>query len=248
MINVLVFGSNGKMGAHVRNVLNSSSTCQLFCGVDAFKKGDENYKYYSSLSQVEGKPDVIIDFSFHSLCGELLDYAVEKSVPVVLCTTGFTDDEKAKIIKASEKIAIFWSGNMSLGISLLVDFAKKTALAFPNADIEIVEAHHNRKVDAPSGTALMLANSVKEARPNANFVFGRSGEGKRKPEDIGIHALRMANIVGEHEVLVTTETQQILLKHTAYDRALFADGAVAVVPFIISKQNGIFDMKDYIKG
>ncbi len=248
MLKVLVFGSNGKMGSHVREALKNSESCQLFCGVDVMENGNENYPYYNSLSKVEGSPDVIVDFSFHALCGELLDYAVKNSIPVVLCTTGFTEEEKAIIYKASKSIPIFWSGNMSLGISLLVDFAKRTALAFPNADIEIVEAHHNRKVDAPSGTALMLANSIKEARPNANYVLGRGGEGKRQKEDIGIHALRMANIVGEHQVLVTTDTQQIVLKHTAYDRALFADGAVAVIPFIASKQNGIYDMKDYIKG
>ncbi|MBQ2717770.1 MAG: 4-hydroxy-tetrahydrodipicolinate reductase [Clostridia bacterium] len=248
MIKVLVFGSNGKMGGHVRSFLSKSDKAELFCGVDVLAKGDENYPCYKSLDDVQGTPDIIIDFSFHRLIGGLLDYAVAKNIPVIIATTGFDDSEKELIKKASEKIAIFWSSNMSLGIPLLVDFAKKTAEVFPDADIEIVETHHNRKVDAPSGTALMLAEGVKKARPDCEFVYGRSGESKRRKQDVGIHALRMANIVGEHQVLVTTDTQQIVLKHTAYDRALFADGAVSVVPFMIGKPCGIYDMNDYING
>lgn len=248
MIKVLVFGSNGKMGCHVREYVDKNDKTELFCGVDVFATGNENYPCFKSLDEVEGVPDIIIDFSFHRLIAPLLEYAVAKKVPVIVCTTGFDEEEKSLIKKASESIAIFWSGNMSLGIPLLVDFAKKTAEVFPDADIEIVETHHNRKVDAPSGTALMLANGIKEARPDCEFVFGRSGESKRRKQDVGIHALRMANIVGEHQVLVTTDTQQIVLKHTAYDRALFADGAVSVVPFMIGKKCGIYDMKDYIKG
>lgn len=248
MIKVLVFGSNGKMGTHVREFLQKSTVAELFCGVDAVTTGAENYTHYSTLEQVEGTPDIIIDFSFHRLIGGLLDYATAKKVPVIIATTGFDENEKSLIENASKIIPVFWSSNMSLGIPLLVDFAKKTAEVFPDADIEIVETHHNRKVDAPSGTALMLANGVKQARPDCNFVYGRSGECKRQKGDVGIHALRMANIVGEHQVLVTTDTQQIVLKHTAYDRALFADGAVSVVPFMMGKSAGIYNMNDYIKG
>ncbi len=247
MIKVLVFGSNGKMGGHVRNALKKSDVAELFCGVDAVTTGTEDYVHYASLDDVKGTPDIIIDFSFHRLIGGLLNYAVAKNIPIIIATTGFDDDEKKLIFEASKHIPIFWSSNMSLGIPLLVDFAKRTAELFPDADIEIVETHHNRKVDAPSGTAMMIAEGIKQARPDARFVYGRSGEAKREKRDIGIHALRMANIVGEHEVLVTTDTQQIVLKHTAYDRALFADGAVSVLPFMIGKPNGIYDMSDYIK-
>ena len=136
---------------------------------------------------------------------------------------------------------------MSFGIALLCDFAKKAAAAFPDADIEIVEAHHNRKVDAPSGTAVMLANSIKEVRPEAEYVYGRGGEAKRKPNEIGIHALRMANIVGEHEVYITTDSQQLVLRHNAYDRSLFADGAVKATRFLVAQGAGLYTMRDMFK-
>lgn len=248
MKKVLVFGSNGKMGGHVRNSLEKSADATLFCGVDGVSTGNEDYPCYRSLDEVRGSPDVIIDFSFHRLIGGLLDYAVEKNVPVIIATTGFDEFEIQLIRDASKKIPVFYSGNMSLGIALLCDFAKKSTEFFPDADIEIVETHHNRKSDAPSGTALMLAEAVKSVRPQSEFVYGRHGEGRRKKEDIGIHALRMANVVGEHAVYVTTDSQQIILKHTAFDRGLFADGAVGVVGFICGQKPGMYDMNDYLRG
>lgn len=246
MIKALVFASNGKMGQKVRESIAKTEGIEMLCGVDHVTTGKEDYPYYDSLDKVTETPDVIIDFSYHTLIGSLLDFALKKNCPVVIATTGFTADEMNLIEQASKKIPLFLSYNMSMGIALLVDFAKKTAECFPDADIEIVETHHNRKVDAPSGTAIMLANSIKEARPEANFVFGRSGECKRKKEDIGIHALRMANIVGEHSVFVTTDSQQIELKHTAYDRSLFSDGAVWVAKQIVGKPCGLYNMKDLI--
>lgn len=249
MINVLMFGSNGKMGAEVIKVLqNNSNDTRLMCGVDAVTTGTETYPYFKSLDDVKEIPDVIIDFSFHKLIGTVLDYAIKINRPVVVATTGFDESEMKIIREASTKIPVFLSANMSLGIALLVEFAKKTAKAFPDADIEIVETHHNRKVDAPSGTALMLARGIKEVRENANFVYGRSGESKREKNEIGIHALRMANIAGEHAVYVTTDSQQIVLKHTAYSRALFAEGAVKVASFMVGKQKGMYDMHDMIGG
>ena len=157
------------------------------------------------------------------------------------------DDEKNAVSIAANKIPVFLAYNMSFGIALLCDFAKKAAEAFPDADIEIVEAHHNRKVDAPSGTAVMLANSIKEVRPNATYVYGRGGEAKRTPDEIGIHALRMANIVGEHEVYITTDSQQLVLRHNAYDRSLFADGAVKATRFLVGKGAGLYTMRDMFK-
>lgn len=175
------------------------------------------------------------------------DYAAKTGVPVVIATTALDDDEKNAVSVAANRTPVFLAYNMSFGIALLCDFAKKAAAAFPDADIEIVEAHHNRKVDAPSGTAVMLADSIKEVRPNAKYVYGRGGEAKRTPDEIGIHALRMANIVGEHEVYITTESQQLVLRHNAYDRSLFADGAVKAARFMVGRETGLYTMRDMFK-
>ena len=147
---------------------------------------------------------------------------------------------------ASREIPVFHSANMSLGIALLVELAKTTAKAFPDADIEIIEKHHNRKLDAPSGTALLLANAIKEIRKNAKFIFGRGGQAKREVEEIGIHAVRMGNIIGEHEVIIGTDTQTITLKHEAHSRALFAEGALAAADYLCGKSAGLYDMERMI--
>ena len=247
MIKVLVHGSNGKMGTHVLNEISKSSDMELFCGVDIKSTGCEDYKYYDSFDKVEGKPDVIIDFSFHTLVKSVLDYAVKVECPVLIATTALDEDDKKAVARASQLVPVFLASNMSVGVALLADFAKQAAAMFPDADIEIVEAHHNRKVDAPSGTAIMLANSIKEARPEAEYVYGRSGEAKRTKNEIGIHALRMANIVGEHDVYITTESQQLVLRHTAYDRSLFADGAVKAACFLVNQGKGLYTMQDMFK-
>lgn len=247
MIKVLVHGSNGKMGGHVMAEIAKSEDMELFCGVDPKSTGCENYKYYDSFEGVEGKPDVIIDFSFHTLVKSVLDYATKVECPVLIATTALDDEDKKAVARASQKIPVFLAANMSIGVALLADFAKRAASMFPDADIEIVEAHHNRKVDAPSGTAIMLANSIKEVRPEAEYVYGRGGEAKRAKNEIGIHALRMANIVGEHEVYITTESQQLVLKHNAYDRALFADGAIKAARFLVCQGKGLYTMQDMFK-
>ena len=248
MIKVLVHGSNGKMGGHVISALEACDNMELFCGVDKVSTGNEDYKHYADFAEINGKADVIVDFSFHTVVKDVLDYAVKTGTPIVVATTGLTDEEKQFVAAASNKVPVFLSGNMSIGIAVLSEAAKKVASAFPNADIEIVESHHNRKVDAPSGTALMLADSIKEVRPQAEYKYGREGRSKREPNEIGIHALRMANIVGIHEVYVTTDTEQIMLKHTAYDRGLFAQGALKAAEYIADKGAGIYTMKDIFKG
>lgn len=244
MISVLVHGSNGKMGGHVIEGLKKADGLELLCGVDHVTTGNESYTHYDSFDKVTKKPDVIIDFSFHTLVKDVLEYAVKNGVPAVIATTALDDGEKSLVAKAACHIPVFLSANMSFGIALLADFAKKAAGAFPDADIEIVEAHHNRKVDAPSGTAIMLANSIKDVRPEAEYVFGRGGESKRGKNEIGIHALRMANIVGEHEVYITTDSQQIVLKHSAYDRSLFAHGAIKAAEFLVNQPKGLYTMQD----
>ncbi len=247
MIRVLVHGSNGKMGGHVINQLKKTEGMCLMCGVDHVTTGKEDYPYFDSFDKVTEVPDVIIDFSFHTLVKGVLEYAIKVQRPVVIATTALDDDDKSMVARATQKIPVFLAANMSFGIALLCDFAKKAAEAFPDAEIEIVEAHHNRKVDAPSGTAIMLANSIKEARPEAEYVFGRGGEAKRTKNEIGIHALRMANIVGEHEVYITTDSQQLVLRHNAYDRSLFADGAIKAARFLAGQEKGLYSMHDMFK-
>ena len=245
---ILINGILGFMGKEVRKLCDASyRDSEFFAGVDVFAKGDEE-NVYPSLEAVANinEVDCIVDFSHHEATPKLLEYAVNKNVPVVLATTGHTDGEIALIREASAKIPVFYSANMSLGIALLVELAKKTAEAMPDAEIEIIEKHHNRKIDAPSGTALMIANAIKEVRPDSYANNGRSGQGKRTKNEIGIHAIRMGNIVGEHEVIVGTENQTITLRHDAHSRALFAEGALAAAAFIADKPAGIYDMKSLV--
>lgn len=243
---VLVHGACGKMGAEVLKYIDATEGVTLFAGVDGMKRGETAFPCYASFDEVEGTPDVIVDFSFHTLVPSVMEYATRVGCAVVVATTGMDEAELASVREAAKTVPVFYSANMSVGIALLVDFAKRAAAAFPHADIEIVEAHHNRKVDAPSGTALMLAKGIQEVREHATLVTGRHGEGKRTPEEIGIHALRMANIVGEHEVLLTTDTQQLSLKHTAYDRGLFAEGAVKAACFVAGRAPGLYNMYDML--
>ena len=244
MTKVLVNGAMGRMGSITVNMIEASEDMELVAAVDVFSKGGA---VYASLDEVRSDVDVVIDFSHHTLTPALLDWAAEKNVPVVLCTTGHDEGEKAAIAAAYEKIPIFFSANMSMGVALLAELARKTAALFPDADIEIVEAHHNRKLDAPSGTALMLAEAVREVRPQATLNLGRSGMARRTPDEIGVHALRMGNLPGTHAVIVSTDNQSITLKHETHDRALFADGALAAARYMLGKPAGHYDMKSLVK-
>lgn len=242
---VIINGALGRMGKEVTRLLSESYRgSSLYAAVDAFSDLSGVAK---SFDEVEGKADVIIDFSHHSATAALVDYAVKTATPLVLATTGQTEDELRMIKDASEKIPVFFSANYSLGVALLCELAVQAATLYPDADIEIVEKHHNRKLDAPSGTALMLADRIAEARPEAKFVLGRNGHGKREKEDIGIHAVRMGNIVGEHEVMIGTDTETITLKHEAHSRSLFAEGAVVAAAFLVGKGAGLYTMRDMVK-
>lgn len=245
MVRILVHGAAGKMGAEVVRCLAESAEAKLLCGVDR-AAGKKPFPCVHSFAEVREKPDVVVDFSFHTLIEEVLDYAEGVGCAAVIATTGFDRAEMQRIREAARNIPVFFSANMSVGVALLADFAKRAAAAFPQADIEIVEAHHNRKLDAPSGTALMIADGIREVRPGACYTLGRRGEGKRSKHEIGIHALRMASIVGEHEVYITTDTQQLCLRHTAYDRALFAEGAIKAAVFIARMESGLYNMYDMI--
>ena len=190
--------------------------------------------------------DVVIDFSHHSAVADVLNYARAVNAAAVIGTTGHTPEEKALIEAASAQIPVFFAGNVSLGIAVLCRLVKEAARFFPDADIEIVEVHHTRKVDAPSGTALMLFNAIKEVRPNATANCGRAGEGKRTKDEIGISALRLGNVVGIHEVHINTGTQALTLKHEACTRAMLADGAVDAARFMVGKGVGLHNMESML--
>ena len=201
-------------------------------------------KTFEELGRVEA--DVVIDFSHHTAIADVLAYAKKIGSAAVIGTTGHTAEEKALIFAASEEIPVFYAGNVSLGIAVLCRLVKQAASFFPDADIEIVEIHHTRKVDAPSGTAHMLFNAVKEVRPDAVENCGRSGEGKRTKNEIGVHALRMGNVVGIHEVHITTANQSLVLKHESGSRAMLADGAVDAAKFMVGKGKGLYDMESIL--
>ncbi len=243
----LVVGALGVMGKHVINALQKNGD-ECVALVDI--KYDENRapNEYTKISDVKERADVIIDFSFHGLTSDILEYAQKTNTPAVLATTGQTDEEKEMIKKASENVAIFYTGNMSVGIATLCDVVRRVVSVFPDADVEIIETHHNRKLDAPSGTAKMLFEAVKEARPDAYANQGRNGLCKREKNEVGINSIRVGNIVGIHEVIIGTETEQITLKHEAYDRALFADGAVKAGQFMCGRGAGLYTMKELLKG
>ena len=239
---ITVVGALGRMGANVIAAANrSGNECVANVDVGYGETGLKNE--YCKISDVKEASDVIIDFSFHEVTPEIAEYAREKKIPIVVATTGHSEAEKQSIMKGAEKTAVFYSGNMSLGFATLCDTVKRVVSVFENADVEIIETHHNRKLDAPSGTALMLFNSVKEARPEAEANCGRHGNAKRSKNEVGIASVRSGNIVGIHEVRITTDYEQITLKHEAFDRALFADGAIKAAEYIIGKSAGLYDMK-----
>ena len=190
--------------------------------------------------------DMLIDFSHHSAIADVVEYALSHRCALVVGTTGHTEEEKQLIRNAAEQIPVFYSGNMSLGIAVLCNLAKQAAACFPEADIEIVEVHHNRKVDAPSGTALMLADAIRQVRPAAKPHCGRAGEGKRTKEEIGISSLRMGNVVGIHEVHICTPNQALTLRHEAFSRSMLAEGAVAAAEFLQDKPAGLYDMRSLL--
>ncbi len=238
-MNAVICGANGAMGKLICGLLGGDVVGKV--SID----GENGVpKTLADLGKVEA--DMVIDFSHHTAIADVLAYAKSIGAAAVIGTTGHTAEEKELIYAAAREIPVFFSGNMSLGIAVLCRLAKDAARYFPDADIEIVEVHHNRKVDAPSGTALMLFNAIKEVRPNATANCGRAGEGKRTTDEIGISALRMGAVVGVHEVHIHTGTQCLTLKHEAVTRAMLADGAVAAARFMEGKATGLYNMEDIL--
>lgn len=241
---VLVHGITGHMGQIVYSLVQSGYEGSTFAGGVSPDVETETAELFRSFNSCKAESDVVVDFSFHTGVKDLMDYCISMKLPVVVATTGHTAEEKAIIEKASQSIPVFYSANMSVGVAVLADIAKKAAAAFPDADIEIVETHHNRKVDVPSGTALLLANSIKEARPQAVYNIGRPENGKRTKEEIGIHSLRMGNYFGRHEIHISTGSETLTLVHEAHNRTLFAEGALKAAAFLIGKKSGLYNMKD----
>ena len=237
----VVCGANGAMGKLICGILNDEVV-----GKVSIDGANGVARTFAELGMV--KADVVIDFSHHTAVADVLTYAKSIGAAAVIGTTGHTPEEKAMITAAAEEIPVFFSGNVSLGIAVLCRLAKQAASYFPDADIEIVEVHHTRKVDAPSGTAHMLFNAIKEVRPNAYENCGRAGEGKRTKDEIGISALRMGNVVGIHEVHICTGNQALTLKHESGSRAMLADGAVDAARFMVGKPTGFYNMENILEG
>lgn len=242
---ILINGAGGRMGRALGAMVRSGCRgAELAGAVDPFV---QEAGILPSLDAFEGQAHCIIDFSHHAGTPELLRYAVAHRLPVVISTTGHTQPELEEIHAAARQIPVFHSGNMSLGIAVLGELVAKAVQMFPDADVEIVESHHNQKLDVPSGTALMLARAVQAARPEAEILVGRHENGLRTKREVGIHSLRMGNTVGIHEVIINTGTQILTLKHEAQDRSLFAEGALAAAAFLIGKQPGLYTMDDIVE-
>lgn len=249
MTNIVICGANGKMGQTIYRCVRNRDDCKIIGGVDLNTEKYADFPIYSSVSELPEKPDVIIDYSHPSCLSSLLEYCKTNGTPVVLATTGYSDEQISEIKKAASQIPVFFSWNMSLGINLLVELAKKaTAILGDKFDIEIVEKHHNQKIDAPSGTALMIANAINETRNNEmNYVYDRhSQRKKREDNEIGIHSVRGGTIVGVHEVLFAGNDETITISHSAASKTVFAEGSVNAAIFIKNKEAGLYDMNSII--
>ena len=235
----IVCGANGAMGKLICAGLGDAVIGKV--SIDGENGVPRTFDELGAVSA-----DVVIDFSHHTAIFDVLAYAKKIGSAAVIGTTGHTPEEKAAIFAAAEEIPVFYAGNVSLGIAVLCRLVKEAVKFFPDADIEIVEVHHTRKVDAPSGTAHMLFNAVKEVRKEAVENCGRSGEGKRTKNEVGIHALRLGSVVGIHEVHIHTQNQSLVLKHESGSRAMLADGAVDAAKFMVGKEKGLYDMESIL--
>lgn len=250
MTKVIMHGCNGKMGKTIAGLIAADDSIELVAGVDAFDDGSNSFPVFKSIEDCDVKADAVIDFSVAAAVDGLLDYCVEKQIPCVLCTTGLSKEQLAKVTEAAEKVAVLKSANMSLGINMLLKVLKEVApmLAGAGFDIEIVEKHHNLKVDAPSGTALALGDSVNEALDNEyEYVFDRSSRREKRPvKEIGFSAVRGGTIVGDHDVIFAGMDEVVTFSHTAYSKAVFGKGAIQAAKFLKGKPAGLYNMSDVI--
>lgn len=250
MTRIIMHGCNGKMGQVITGICKEDAAVEIVAGIDVIDNKDNGYPVFTDISSCDVEADVIVDFAAAVAVDKLLKYAEDKSIPVVLCTTGLSPDQLSKVAFVSEKVAILKSANMSLGINTIMKLLKDAIGVFGPAgyDVEIVEKHHNLKVDAPSGTALALADSINEASNNQyEYIYDRSQtRNKRDKKELGISAVRGGTIVGEHEVIFAGIDEVIEIKHTAYSKSVFAKGAVEAAKFLAGKPAGMYNMSDVI--
>jgi len=250
MTKIAICGANGKMGKTIYNCVQNHDECKVVAGIDLFTEQYANFPIVDSPNKLPEKPDVIIDYSNPASLDGLLDYCLSTGVPAVFATTGYSDEQIQKIKDASNQIPVFFTFNMSLGINLLAELAKKAVQILGGQfDIEIVEKHHNRKKDAPSGTAIMLAEAINEELGNAkHYVYDRHSVRKpRDKDEIGMHSVRGGTIVGEHDIIFAGHDEVITLSHSAQSREVFAVGAVNAAVFLSGKSAGLYAMSDMIK-
>lgn len=246
---ILLCGANGKMGKVVYECTSAFENTDVVAGVDPYGE-NSNFPLYRSFDEVNTKADVIIDFSHPALLSSMLKYATENKIPAVVATTGLDENGLNLIKEASKEIPVFFTANMSLGVNLISELAKKAAAVLsPDFDIEIVEMHHNQKIDAPSGTALLLADEISSALENEPvYEFDRhSKRMKRSKNEIGISSVRGGTIVGEHEIIFAGTDEVIKISHSAYSKKLFANGAINAAKFIVNAKSGLYSMKDILE-
>lgn len=250
MTRIILSGCNGMMGQMICGIANDDSETEIVAGIDLKDNGTNPFPVFSDISDCDVAADAMIDFSTPKILDKLLDYSVDKQIPIVLCTTGYTEEQLAQIEAASEKTAILKSANMSLGINTLLKLVQDAARVFAaeGYDVEIIEKHHNQKLDAPSGTALALADSVNEAMGNPyEYIYDRSQRReKRDKKELGISAVRGGTIVGEHDVIFAGKDEVITFSHAAYSKAVFGKGAVSAAKFLKGRTSGRYDMADVI--
>lgn len=250
MVKAIMHGCNGRMGQVITGLIREDEGIEIVAGIDAYTGRDNTYPVFETIEKCNVKADVVIDFSNAQAVDALLDYCEAKQVPVVLCTTGLSKEQLEKAAGISKKTAVLKSANMSLGINLLLKLLKDAAkvLAGAGFDVELVERHHNQKVDAPSGTAIALADSINEAMDDQyTYVYDRSQvREKRGKKELGISAVRGGTIVGDHEVIFAGADEVVEFRHTAYSKAVFGKGAVEAAKFLAGKPAGYYDMSDVI--
>lgn len=251
MTNIILCGCGGRMGAAVSALCTERGDARIVAGVDVNTSAGAqafDFPVYRSVFEFSEKADVILDFSHHSAVPSLIEYSLSTSTPLIVCTTGHTKEELELMRAASEKVAVFSSGNMSIGINLLIELSRKASEALGvGFDVEIIEKHHNKKLDAPSGTALMIAEAIKGTRDKTEYVYDRHSERRmRSADEIGIHSVRGGTIVGEHEVIFAGNNEVITISHSAASREIFAAGALRAAAFIVGKPAGLYSMSDVI--
>lgn len=250
MTKIILVGCNGRMGRMITDIVAADEDVQIAAGVDIYDEGKNDYPVFSQIDQCDVAADAIIDFSSANEIEKRVDYAVEKQIPLVECSTGLTQEQTDYLLAAGEKVAVLRSANMSVGVNLLMKLVKEAAkkLGEEGFDIEIVEKHHNQKLDAPSGTALALADSINEAMDNQyEYVYDRSQvRQKREKKELGISAVRGGTIVGDHDVIFAGNDEVVTFSHRAYSRGVFAKGSVVAAKFLHGKGAGLYDMADVL--